>query len=160
MDFDEFFRSERDALIRLCWLLTLDRDAAADVAQEAMTRAWSSWDQLSSEGSNPAAWVRVVATNLARSRWRRLSRAARLDPTARPEPQRYPVSDPELLGALDSLAPRQREAIVLRYWADLKLEDCADAMGVSVGSVKRHLVRARGRLGELIDSSAIEELTL
>jgi DNA-directed RNA polymerase specialized sigma24 family protein len=40
VDFEELFRSERDALVRMCWLLTLDREAATDIAQEAMARAW------------------------------------------------------------------------------------------------------------------------
>ncbi len=160
MEFDEFFGEERDGLVRLCWLLTLDREAAADIAQEAMARAWASWDTLSDAGSNPAGWVRTVATNLSRSRWRRLRRASLLRWSPYHSTSELAVSDPALLDALGELSPRQREVVVLRYWADMKLADCAEAMGVSLGSVKQHLARAHVRLGELVDPSSLEGLRL
>ncbi len=160
MDFDEFFRGERDGLARMCWLLTLDREAAADIAQEAMARAWASWDTLSGADSNPAGWVRTVATNLSRSRWRRLRRVSVLGWGADNPASELAVSDPGLLAALAQLSPRQREIVVLRYWGDMKLTDCADAMGVSLGSVKQHLARAHVRLGELVDPSSLEGLRL
>lgn len=160
MDFDEFFRRESDGLVRMCWLLTLDRDAAADVAQESMARAWARWGELTEPGSNPAGWVRTVATNLARSRWRRLRTASRALPKGRAGPAASVVSDPALLAAIHKLSPRQREAVILRYWIDLKLDDCAEAMGVSVGAVSQHLARAHDRLAELVDRSETEELTL
>src|SRR5262245_55966399 len=75
-EFEEFYRGERDALARLCYLATLDVEAAADAAQEAMLRAWQRWDAVA--GGDPAAWVRTVALNLCRSRWRRIQRELRL----------------------------------------------------------------------------------
>ncbi len=159
MEFDQFFDQERDRLLRLCWLATLDREAAADVAQEAMTRAWARWDELSEPGSNPGAWITTVALNLARSRWRRFRRAA--EEGRRPVADvQIGVTDPGLLDAIRGLSYRQREAVVLRYWADLKVEDCATAMGVSAGSVKRHLTRAHERLREIVDPSMLEEVYL
>jgi DNA-directed RNA polymerase specialized sigma24 family protein len=161
MDFDDFFRCEQDALLRYCWLLTLEREEASDIAQETMARAWSSWPQISAAGSNPAAWTRTVAGNLARSRWRRLRLAAIRGggdrSTAAPA---VPLADPSLAGALARLSPRQRQVVVLRYWADLRLADCATEMGVTVGAAKQHLARAHDRLGGLIDPTTIEELTL
>jgi RNA polymerase sigma-70 factor (ECF subfamily) len=116
---------------------------------------------LSEPESNAAGWVRVVATNLARSRWRQLRRASRSLFPPRSREESHPVSDPGLLAALEQLAPRQRQAVILRYWADLKLEDCAEVMGVSVGSVKKqHLARAHDRLAAMLDRSELEELTL
>ena len=38
---------------------------------------------------------------------------------------------------------RQREALVLRYWGDMSVQECAVAMGVTAGSVNQHLSRAR-----------------
>ncbi len=54
-DFDAFYESERTRLIRLCWLLTLDREVAAELAQETMARAWRDWESIetSIETSRP-----------------------------------------------------------------------------------------------------------
>lgn len=161
LEFDDFFDRERDGLLRLCWLSTLDREAAAEVAQEALTRAWSDWERLSAPGSNPAAWVTTVALNLARSRGRRLRRwptvLTRLGSEAAGGDGPV-LSDPALLAAIRSLSQRQREAIVLRYWADLTVDDCAERMGISPGSVKRHLTRAHERLRTELDPSMLVEV--
>jgi DNA-directed RNA polymerase specialized sigma24 family protein len=56
------------------------------------------------------------------------------------------LPDIDLQRALRRLPARQREAVVLHYWADLGVEACATAMGLSPGSVMQHLSRARRRL--------------
>jgi RNA polymerase sigma-70 factor (ECF subfamily) len=147
MDFDLFFARTSPELIRLCFLVTLDREAGADAAQEALARAWRHWDQIGAEGSDPGAWTRTVALNLCRNRWRRLARQARLVPRVymlETRPDELP--DVDLQRALRRLPVRQREAVVLRYWGDLSVAACAAAMRVSSGSVKQHLSRARDRL--------------
>lgn len=144
MDFEDFYRAERIAVVRLCYLVTLDAEAAADAAQEAMLRAFARWETLS--GQSPDAWVRTVALNLCRSRWRRLQRDLPLAPRAfgvGPVPE---VRDVDLLAALRDLPRRQREAVALRYWADFTVEECASMMGVTAGSVSQHLARARRAL--------------
>lgn len=145
MDFDDFYRSERQDVLRLCLLVTLDVESAADATQEAMLRAWERWEHL--RDGRPGAWVRTVALNLCRSRWRRLGRELRLAPRTEATSAPAPVRDPALLGALGRLSARQREAIVLFYWADMSIEETAEHMGVSVGAAKQHLSRARGHLG-------------
>ena len=52
----------------------------------------------------------------------------------------------EVLAALAGLAPRRREAIVLRYWLDLSEREIAAAMGVSTGTVKSHVSRGLAAL--------------
>ena len=144
MEFDAFYREHRDGLVRLCFLATLDVEVAADAAQEAMLRAFDRWAALRDE--MPLAWVRQVALNLCRSRWRRAQRELRLRPRLYLVTTPVPLRDIDLLGALRSLPPRQRESVVLRYWGDLSVEQCASVMGVSVGSVNQHLARARSTL--------------
>jgi RNA polymerase sigma-70 factor (ECF subfamily) len=144
MDFDDFYREHRDGLTRLCYLATLDVEAAADACQEAMLRAFFRWDTLVEQA--PLAWVRTVGLNLCRSRWRRAQRELHLLPRLF---MVAPVAEPrdvDLLLALRRLPLRQREAVALRYWADLSIEECADVMGVSIGSVNQHLARARASL--------------
>lgn len=160
-DFAAFFAVEAEQLTRFCWMLTLDADEAADLAQEVMERAFRRWDQLGADGNNPAGWIRTVAVNLSRSQWRRVRRFRALAPRlARSSSQREPVNDPDLADALRSLAPRQRQVVALRYWADLPLDDCAGAMGISVGSVKQHLARAHRNLAAVLDPTILEELVL
>jgi RNA polymerase sigma-70 factor (ECF subfamily) len=145
VEFDSFFRDEQAALLRYCWGLTTDREAARDVAQEAMARAWRDWATI--EGTRPAAWIRTVALNLVRSDWRR-SRP-RTVVHLRPEQIDHPV-DPDLVAALRALPDRQREAVVLHHLGDLRVEDCAAAMELAVPTVKAHLQRGRARLAELL----------
>lgn len=153
-DFDEFFRSEQAALLRYCWGLTTDREAARDVAQEAMARAWRDWPQL--QGTRPAAWIRTVALNLVRSDWRRTERATIVP--LRAQHVDDPV-DPDLVAALRSLPRRQREAVVLHHLGDLRVEDCATAMGLAVPTVKAHLQRGRARLAELLTDDQTSEVS-
>lgn len=162
MDFNEFFRTESDRLVRLCWLLTLDRDAGADLAQDVMQKAWERWDELGQPGQHPRAWARTVAVNMSNSRWRRMKRLSDRLPKLLGDAATTPSSvvDPSLVAALAALPLRQRQAIVLRYWGDLPLRDCADAMGTSLGSVKQHLARAHERLARELDPAQRQELTL
>jgi RNA polymerase sigma-70 factor (ECF subfamily) len=147
MEFAEFFEQTAPRLVRLCFLTTLDREAAADATQQALGRAWRDWGRVGADSSDPAAWTTTVALNLCRNRWRRLASQARLAPRAYTVDSRSDaLPDIDLQRALRRRLPvRQREAVVLHYWADLGVEACATAMGVSPGSVKRHLSRARQR---------------
>jgi RNA polymerase sigma factor (sigma-70 family) len=52
--------------------------------------------------------------------------------------------------ALAALPPRQREALVLRYWMDLPLAEIAEVMGVRLGTVKSQVSRALDVLGSLL----------
>src|SRR5690606_40703831 len=56
--------------------------------------------------------------------------------------------DVDVLGAVERLSVQQRSAVYLTYWADLPPDEVAARMGISTGAVKRHLARARKRLGE------------
>lgn len=159
-DFTEFFESEAEPLLRMCWALTLDRELAQDVTQETMTRAWRDWDRLgmleraagpttsSAEPARdqlPRAWCRTVALNLIRGNWRRqqTERSARLAP---PEPAGLDASDLDLRDALAELSDRQREAVVLHHLLDLPVRQCAEVLGVGESTVKAHLQRGRAQL--------------
>jgi RNA polymerase sigma factor (sigma-70 family) len=157
MDFTRFFEESSPGLLRLCYLSTLDVEAAADSAQEALARAWRDWDRISAAGSDPGAWTRTVALNLCRDRGRRARVADAHRPTG-PAPRPDDLPDLDLLRALAGLATRQREAVVLRYWVDLDLAGVATAMGVSVGAVKQHLARAHRHLAAALGESALDDL--
>lgn len=153
-EFDEFFRREHTPLLRYCWGLTLEREAARDTAQEAMSRAWRDWDRIGATA--PSAWIRTVALNLVRSDWRR----ARPGSGHRVDHASAATSvDPDLVAALRELPERQREAVVLHHLGDLRVEDCAAAMGLTSSSVKAHLQRGRARLAELLADDELAEVS-
>ncbi|WP_235609268.1 sigma-70 family RNA polymerase sigma factor, partial [Frankia casuarinae] len=54
--------------------------------------------------------------------------------------------------ALQRLSPRQREALVLRYWLDLKESEIAAVMGISCGAVKSHVARGMTALSRAMES--------
>ena len=106
--------------------------------------------------------VRRVALNLCRSRWRRAQRELHLLPRLYSRPAGRagrPDRDLDLVDALRSLSARQREAVVLRYWGALTVEECAGAMGVSVGAANQHLHRARSALRSSSVAAAEEAMT-
>jgi RNA polymerase sigma-70 factor (ECF subfamily) len=59
--------------------------------------------------------------------------------------------DVDVLAAVDKLSVQQRASVVLTYWEDLTPAEAGSRLGISEGSVKRHLARARSRLKELLD---------
>lgn len=154
MEFEEFYRRQFPLLLRLCFLVAVDDAVAADAAQEAMLRAWDRWDGL--RDGQPMAWVQKVALNLLRSRWRRLQVEVRLAPRLYERPRSAPSRDLDVLRSLRQLSVRQRQAVVLFYWADLSIEGCAEVMAISPGAVKRHLERARNRLEEDVADMRLE----
>ena len=140
-------------LTRLAFIMLGDRFAAEDVVQEAFCGLYRAWDRLPSH-DNVAGYLRVSVVNGCRSVMRRARRAPR--PVAVPsaasaeadvlrgEEQRATVA------ALRRLPPRQREALVLRYFADLPERETAEAMGVSRGTVKSTTARALASLGRIL----------
>ena len=144
-EFDEAY--ERLAAIgyRVAFRILGDRGDAEDVAQEALARAMVRW---SSVAGHAEPWVGRVATNLALTRWRRRrpseqfserhDRAHRSDPA--------PLDRLVLVTALVRLPRRQREAVALRYLADLSERDVAAALNTTVGAVKQHTHRGIARL--------------
>jgi RNA polymerase sigma-70 factor (ECF subfamily) len=143
-------------------LISRDPDVAQDAVQEAFVRLCREWPTISGY-RHQAAWVRKVALNLVRDQQRRSGRWARFsvsldqmeqDATDATDPSLDGVisddpaacADPELWSAVRRLPERQRTAVGLFYIADLKISEVAAAMGVSSGTVKRHLERARNTL--------------
>ena len=109
-----------------------------DIAQEAVLRATRDWARI---GDYARPWVVRVATNLAIAQLRRDGRPHPLvvEDVA---PSDHVELRVDLADAVQSLPVRQRQAVVLRYLADLDEATVASLLGCSRGSVKRHLHRA------------------
>lgn len=140
-------------LTRLAFLMLGDRPAAEDVVQEAFCAVYRAWDRLPSH-DNMAGYVRVSVLNGCRSairRARRVPRAVAVPHAASAEADALSGEERRAtVAALRRLPPRQREALVLRYFADLPEHEIARAMGVSRGTVKSTTARALAALGRML----------
>lgn len=140
--FDERFIALHRVAFRAAFTLVGDRAESQDLAQEALTRALVRWRRVEPYAE---AWVCRVATNLAIDRIRR-DRRIRLAPEegARVDPDVAERLD--LQRALLLLSRRQRDVVVLRYLHDHAELTVAEALGISVGSVKTHASRGLAAL--------------
>jgi RNA polymerase sigma-70 factor (ECF subfamily) len=145
-------------LVAALYALTGDYAEAQDLVQEAYARALARSRQFL-DVADPEAWLRTVAVNLARTRWRRrrlfdtLVRSGRV---SRPI-ESVPGADPNrvaLVAALQQLSRATRETIVLHHLADLSVHEVAEALGVPVGTVKARLSRGRAMLAALLSERA------
>jgi RNA polymerase sigma factor (sigma-70 family) len=143
--FDEFYRAHRDWLFRALLLTLRNPEAAAEAADEAMTRALEHWKRVSNY-DQPERWAYRVGLNWAVSAWRRTRREVL---GVMVEPSREDgLPDPEVGRALASLPVRQRAVIVCRYYLDWSTDDTASALGVAPGTVKSRLSRALKKLAD------------
>ncbi|GAA3772277.1 SigE family RNA polymerase sigma factor [Micromonospora maritima] len=149
--FREFVEVRYTDLLRTAYLLTGNRDAAADLVHEALIKVMRHWRRM----DEPMAYVRRVMVNERTSRWRRRGLRELLTSTvpdrAGPDStDRVAVRD-ELLTALDRLPVRMRTVLVLRYWEDLPEAEVAAVMGCAVGTVKSQAARGLVRLRDVLD---------
>ena len=139
-DFSAFYRAHLPRLVGALTLYTGDRELSADLAQEAMARAYRDWRKVICLDS-PAAWLHRVGLNLANSAFRRKliewrasarSRAQAIDAHHDPDAGDA-VAVRRLVAALPA---RQKTALVLRYYVDLPVSEVAESMGCAEGTVR------------------------
>lgn len=152
--FQSFLVGRWPRLMRTAFLLTGERHAAEDLVQTTLEQVYVAWRRVGST-DDPDTYVRRVMINAhARRHRRRLKEflAPRSDTDLVPElpdgDDRMAQADDRgaLLTALSQLPPRQREAVVLRYWEDLSESQTAEAMGCSVGTVKSNASKGLAKL--------------
>lgn len=138
--------------------VTGDPAEAEDVVMEAFARAAARPREFA-EIDNPEAWLRTVAVNLARSRWRRMLRRSHLLPQLGAPSAYADLADDRLalMAALRRLPATQREAIALHHLADLPVAEVARTLGVPEGTVKARLARGRAALAVLLETPDKED---
>lgn len=147
------YRSHALGLTRLAFIVLGDRQSAEDVVQEAFCGLFRVWDRLPDD-VNVLGYLRVSVMNGCRTVIRRTKRT----PRSLPVPPAPSAEASMLVGeerratvaALRRLPPRQREALVLRYFADLPEQETAEAMGISRGTVKSTTARGLAALGRML----------
>lgn len=145
--FEEFVAARRTALLRSAYLLTGNHDDAEDLVQVALVKAVPHWHRIA---GRPEPYVRRILARESISRWRR-RRWREVATDQLPERvQPADDDDSDLRAALARLAPRQRAVIVLRYYEDLTERQTAEALGISVGTVKSQARDGLARLRTLL----------
>lgn len=159
-DFDRFVLDRSTALLRTAVLLVGDVGHAEDILQTALLRLATRWTSIHTA---PEAFVRQVLVNLARDRWRRTRRRVSEQEltnaehvTAGRDPADTVVDRDALRRALAKLPRRQREVVVLRFFAELSVAETAQTLRTSEGTVKAHTSRAVARLRELLGDKITE----
>jgi RNA polymerase sigma-70 factor (sigma-E family) len=156
--FDVLYQARRLSMVRLASFLVGDMHVAEDIVQDAFAGLHAHWGRLRDEQSADA-YLRRAVVNRSRSLLRRRRTARGYEwPVAAEEPG----ADADVLAAdersqlrraVSQLPRRQREVLVLRYWADLSEAEIADAMGVSTGTVKSTASRAVRALESVLASA-------
>jgi len=154
-DVESFVEAIRPRLVGSLTLYCGDRQAAEDLAQEALVRAWMKWRKVGRMNS-PEAWTYRTAFNLATSWGRRgqaerraVGRLADRAASSASSASADPTDVIAMADAVVSLAPRQRTAIICRYYLGLGVDEAADAMGCRSGTVKALTSQGISRLRTL-----------
>ncbi|WP_159448792.1 sigma-70 family RNA polymerase sigma factor [Demequina sp. NBRC 110053] len=142
------------------YLLTGSQHASEDLVQDALVKVFVKRRRIpnaaAAEGYVRAAMRTLHVDRLRRERlWRREAPGQVVREEAPDHAEAIATSD-AVARALDALAPRERTAVVLRYFDDLTLADVAGAMGLATGTVKRYLSDALDRLAVEVGHDAFE----
>jgi RNA polymerase sigma factor (sigma-70 family) len=156
----EFCRTEWPRLVGSLSLDVGSRDLAEDLAQETLARVCAHWRRVR-KADSPSAWAHRVAFNLAKSHGRRQATWARVQPLLAARPLgAVDLDRASALAVRDAMAglpAAQRQALILRYFADLSVHDTATAMRCPENTVKTHTrraldaLRSSGLLDDAID---------
>jgi RNA polymerase sigma-70 factor (sigma-E family) len=147
----ELYALHHRGLVRLAALLVRDVPTAEDVVQDSFVAMHDGWQRLR-DAESALAYLRQAVVNRSRSV---LRHRTVIDKNLQKAPPDMPSAEhgamallerDAVVAALRHLPDRQREAIVLRYYADLSEADIAAAMGISRGAVKSHTARGMSAL--------------
>jgi len=145
---ESLYHQEAVSLVRLARLFTDDRTGAEDIVQEAFIRLYHAADRIR-DTDRSAAYLRSIVLNLARDHNRRGLLSLRhqdsmIDRRTPEMPEERAVrteSENEVIEALKTLSPRQRDCLVLRFYMDLTEKQIAETLAISPNSVKTHCQR-------------------
>jgi RNA polymerase sigma-70 factor (sigma-E family) len=153
----ELYYAQYQPLVRLAVGLVRDTQTAEEVVQEAfMALSQRGWQRLR-DSEKAAAYLRQSVVNGSRSVLRHRTVVEKKAPKPAPDAPSAEFSalaaieHEQVLAALRTLPPRQREALALRYYRDLSEADIAKAMGISKGAVKSHTARGIAALRVIME---------
>ena len=144
-------------MLRVAYAITLDKEVAREIAQEAFLRLWERRDQFAA-GSNEAAWLMRVTTNLAISHRRGVLARLRYRPAEPAEADPAALAITRMEGhamrlALLDLKPRERAVLALRYQQGLSFADVGAALGRPEATMRTWCHRALEKLQRRLESA-------
>ena len=161
--FEQLVSPLEQLIWRVCWHYTGNREAAEDCGQEAMIRVWRNLADYRGECALES-WVYRIAANCCMDWLRKKKR----DKSVSMEPMREQGFDPadpspgteeqvvakderqRLREAIAQLPDDQREALILTQLEKIPYEEVAQSLGISEGTVKSRVNRAKARLKEIL----------
>lgn len=155
-EFTEFAVAVSPRLRRTAFLLCGDWHTAEDLAQTTLAKVFVSWRRIAQQDAAHAYATRtLVNTYLAGKRRKRVGEVLTGKLPERLVEPPPPEARVVVLGALATLPPKARAVVVLRYWADLSVEQVADMLGCSTGNVKSQSARALDKLRAVLGEAII-----
>ncbi len=150
----EVYEASYRRLVAQAYAVAGDRVEAEDAVQEAFARAVAAGDRFR-RLDNPEAWLRTVALNVLRRRWRRASLFRALTPRLATPADVPGISEDHVavVEGLRSLPFQQRETLALFYLGDLSVQEIAATLGVADGTVKSRLTRGRTALAAVMETT-------
>jgi RNA polymerase sigma-70 factor (sigma-E family) len=156
-EFIEFAAAAAPRLRRTAFLLCGDWHIAEDLTQTTLEKVFGSWRRISWQDAADAYATRtLVNTYLADRRRKRVEEVLTDKLPERPAEAQAPEMRMVVLGALATLPLGARAVVVLRYWADMSVEQVAAVLGCSPGNVKSQSARALDKLRPLLGDAAAE----
>jgi RNA polymerase sigma-70 factor (sigma-E family) len=155
----ELYSVHYPALVRLAAMLVRDTPTAEEVVQDAFIAMHDAWDRLR-DTEKALAYMRQAVVNRSRSVLRHrivVEKNLQKPPPDMPSAEAGALTLLErsaVVAALRDLPERQREAIVLRYYADLSEAEIAAAMHISRGAVKSHTSRGMAALRAALEKDS------
>ncbi len=149
VEFGEFVAARSRSLLHSAYLLTGNLADAEDLVQSALAKTYQAWDRIEDRKALDG-YVRRAMINTHISWWRR----RKIDEYPTDEIPDQPVADAPvsseladaLQRAISRLPHRMRAAVVLRFFEDMTEAEVADALGISLGTVKSTVSRAVAKL--------------
>jgi RNA polymerase sigma-70 factor (sigma-E family) len=155
----QLYSNHYRSLVRLAGLLVRDEPTAEEVVQDCFIAMHDGWHNLRDE-DKALSYLKQAVVNRARSVLRHRSVVDRNAPKPGPD---GPSAEQDaitllersaVISALRALPDRQRQALVLRYYADLPEAQIAEMMGISKGAVKSHTARGMAALRAVLERTA------
>ena len=149
-EFAAYMSARQASLLRTAYLISGDRHTAEDLVQTALAKLYLSWDKITRRDSIDG-YVRRIIVNEHNSLWRRPWKRREhstdeLPESTTPDHRRTSGTDADLWAFVQSLPRKQRAVLVLRYYEELSEAETAEALGISVGTVKSQASRALAAL--------------
>ena len=150
---------EKD-LLRLCRVYLKEESLAEDAMQETFIKAYKNLHTFRGDSSDKT-WLFRIAINVCRdmqrtSWFRNISRMVSLDSVQIQQPQKSEISH-ALMDEIMRLPKKYREVILLYYYEDMKQNEIAEILGVSVTTVCRRIEKARELLKDMLKGGNVLE---